>query len=105
MNKQISAIEASKLRNDTTVVFLDVREDSELAICKIENALHVPLGKIPESLHTLPKDKTLLVFCHHGMRSQRAQQFLLAKGFDAVINMEGGIHAWAVEVDPEMETY
>ena len=105
MNKQISAVDASKLQEDESVVFLDVREDSELAICKIETALHIPLGEIPNRYHTLPKDKTIMTFCHHGMRSQRAQEFLLAKGLDTVINIAGGIHAWATEVDPQMQTY
>ena len=105
MNKQISAVEASKLQNDESVVLLDVREASERSICKIETALHIPLGEIPARCHTLPKDKTIIVFCHHGMRSQRAQEFLLARGFDTVINLVGGIHAWVTEVNPQMQTY
>lgn len=106
MNKEISALEAAKLREtDPEVAFLDVREDSELAICKIDGALHIPMGFISERAESLPMDKTIIVFCHHGMRSANVQQYLEAKGFKNLINMAGGIHAWSVEVDHEVPTY
>lgn len=105
MDKQISTTEASALRKDKAIVLLDVREDAELAICKIEGALHIPLGEIPDRYHTLPRDRTIVVFCHHGMRSANAQSFLQSKGFDKVVNMQGGIHAWSTDVDPEVPLY
>ena len=106
MNKEISASEAAILReNDPEVVFLDVREDSELAICRIDGALHIPMGEIPERHEALPKDAALVIFCHHGMRSMSVVQFLAAKGFENAINMAGGIHAWAIELDPHMRRY
>jgi rhodanese-related sulfurtransferase len=106
MNKEISALEAAILRdNNKDAVFLDVREDSELAICRIEGALHIPMGEIPERYKALPKEGPLLVFCHHGMRSLNVVQYLEAKGFENALNLAGGIHAWAVEVDSEMRRY
>ena len=106
MNKEISALDAAKLReSDPNVAFLDVREDSELEICRIDGALHIPMGQIPERVDSLPKDKTIIVFCHHGMRSANVQQYLEAKGFDNLVNLAGGIHAWAVEVNPDLATY
>lgn len=106
MNKEISASEAAILRdNNKECVLLDVREDSELAICRIEGALHIPIGEIPERHETLPKDAPLVVLCHHGMRSLNVVQFLEAKGFENAINLSGGIHAWANEVEPDMARY
>lgn len=106
MNKEISAAEAAILRdNNKNAVLLDVREDSELAICRIEGALHIPMGEIPERHEALPKDAPLVVLCHHGMRSLSVVQFLEAKGFENAINLSGGIHAWAMEVDPDMRRY
>ena len=105
MNKQISAAEASILRKDEGAVLLDVREASELAICKIEDALHIPLGEIPDRYETLPKDQPIVVFCHHGMRSLKVQNFLISKGFDNIINMQGGIHAWSSDVDSQVAQY
>jgi rhodanese-related sulfurtransferase len=106
MNKEISASEAVILRNkNKDAVFLDVREHSELAICRIEGALHVPMGEIPERHEALPRDAPLVVLCHHGMRSLNVVQYLEKKGFENAINLSGGIHAWAVDVDPEMKKY
>lgn len=106
MNKEISATEASKLcAADKAVTFLDVREDSELAICRIEGALHIPMGEIPERADSLPKDRPIIIFCHHGMRSANVQYYLKAKGFKNLMNMAGGIHAWSLKVDAEVPRY
>lgn len=106
MKKEISATEAAKLRRDEPeTVFLDVREDEELAICRIDGALHIPMGAIPGKIASLPSDKKIIVLCHHGMRSANVQQYLIACGFDNVFNLAGGIHAWAIQVDPEMARY
>jgi rhodanese-related sulfurtransferase len=106
MNKTISAAEAAKLREtNPQVTLLDVREDSELAICRIEGALHIPMGEIPERADSLPRDRPLVVFCHHGMRSANVQQYLEAKGFENLMNLSGGIHAWSLEVDPAVARY
>jgi len=106
MDKEISAKEAAILHaNNEEAVLLDVREDSELAICRIEGALHIPMGQIPERYEALPRKNPLIVLCHHGMRSLNVVQFLESKGFDNAINLTGGIHAWAHEVDPEMPRY
>jgi rhodanese-related sulfurtransferase len=106
MNKEINATEAVILHNkNKEAVFLDVREHSELAICRIEGALHIPMGEVPERHEALPRDAPLIVLCHHGMRSLNVVQYLETKGFKNAINLAGGIHAWAVDVDPEMRQY
>lgn len=105
MYKQISATEASILQQKGEAVLLDVREEQELEICRIEGALHIPLNEIPERYETLPEGKPVIVLCHHGMRSSKAQQFLISKGLDNIINMQGGIHAWSTDVDPRMTQY
>jgi len=106
MNKEISAGEAAKLKEFAEgVTFLDVREDEEVAICRIEGALHIPMGQIPERLGSLPKEGQLVVYCHHGMRSLNVCQYLEARGFTNTINLGGGIHAWALQIDSEMVRY
>jgi rhodanese-related sulfurtransferase len=106
MDKEISAIDAAKLREQNSeVVFLDVREDSELAICRVDGALHIPMGDIPARYESLPRESPLVVFCHHGMRSMSVVQFLGAKGFQNAINLTGGIHAWSLEVDLNLRRY
>ena len=106
MNKEINASEAVILRdNNKEAVLLDVREHSELTICRIEGALHIPIDEVPEHREALPRDAPLIVFCHHGMRSLDVVQYLEAIGFNNAINLKGGIHAWAAEVDPGMKQY
>ena len=106
MNKEISATEAAKLRNsEEAIVLLDVREHTELEICRIEGALHIPMGQVPANHESLPRDKKLIVFCHHGMRSLNVVQYLEAQGFENAINLGGGIHAWANDVESEMARY
>ena len=106
MNKEISAPKAVILRDkNKEAVLLDVREHSELAICRIEGALHIPMSEVPEYHKALPRDAPLIVFCHHGMRSLHVVQYLEAKGFENALNLADGIHAWAVDVDTEMKQY
>ena len=106
MNKEISAAEAAKLRDENPeALFLDVREDSELTICRIEGALHIPMGEISERVHSLTKEAPLIIFCHHGMRSRHVLQYLESSGFKNAINLKGGIHAWSLEVDPTIPHY
>lgn len=106
MNSEISATEAAnRRRSDPETLFLDVREHDELAICRIDGALYIPMAEIPTRADSLPRDRPIIVLCHHGMRSAHVQQYLQARGFEQVINLAGGIHAWAVDVDPGMARY
>ena len=106
MNKEISAADAVILRDSNNeAVFLDVREHFELTICRIEGALHIPMGEVSERHEALPRDAPLIVFCHHGMRSLNVVQYLETKGFENALNLAGGIHSWAAEVDTEMKQY
>lgn len=94
-----------RLSKKEDVVILDVREDFELAICAFEGALHIPLQQIPVRMSEIPKSTPVIAVCHHGVRSANAIQYLMQNGFENLTNLEGGIHTWAVEVDPNMETY
>jgi rhodanese-related sulfurtransferase len=53
----------------------------------------------------IPRDKPLVVMCHHGGRSERVAQFLEANGYDNAINLTGGIDAWSTSVDPAVPRY
>jgi rhodanese-related sulfurtransferase len=84
---------------------LDVREERELDICRLEGALHIPMGEIPAQTDNLSTDQLLVVICHHGARSQMVVDFLRNAGFDNAVNLDGGIDAWACEVDQSMPRY
>ncbi|MDO4997245.1 MAG: rhodanese-like domain-containing protein [Neisseria sp.] len=87
------------------VVLLDVREDDEVALCSLPNHVHIPMNLIPLRHNELPDDKLIIVYCHHGMRSLQTAMFLQHVGFDDVTNLQGGIEAWAVQLDPKMPRY
>jgi adenylyltransferase/sulfurtransferase len=84
---------------------LDVREPHEHAICRVPGSRLLPMREVPAALAQLPRDRNLLVLCHHGSRSQRVTQLLRANGFPRAINIRGGIDAWAAELDPSLQRY
>lgn len=76
-------------------VIVDVREDNEWHAGHAPNAIHIPMGTVPESLDALPDtDQTIPVICRSGGRSHRVVQWLVQQGFD-VVNVDGGMRAWA----------
>jgi sulfur-carrier protein adenylyltransferase/sulfurtransferase len=86
---------------------IDVREREEWEICHLNGAELIPLSVFAESFRETLNDPTakLLVYCHHGVRSAHAAQFLKHHGFTDVVNLAGGIDAWSVEVDPAVRRY
>jgi rhodanese-related sulfurtransferase len=86
-------------------LLLDVREPWEYQHCCIEGAQSMPMATVPTRLAELPKDREIVVICHHGGRSQQIAAFLEQAGFDRVHNLQGGVHAWALQVDPTMPRY
>ena len=104
---EVSVTEANALvtMRPNEAKIIDIRESHELAICHVTGAEHLPMRQIPDRIATLPRDRHLLVLCHHGQRSLVVTQFLRAQGFPAVSNITGGIEAWAEEIDPAMARY
>lgn len=89
----------------TGALLLDVREPDEVATCAVAGSRHIPMRQIPDHAATLPRDRPILVMCHHGGRSLRVTQFLRANGFANVANVAGGIDAWAEQIDPGLARY
>jgi rhodanese-related sulfurtransferase len=92
-------------KRQTPHLLLDVREVDELAICAVTGAIHIPMGEVPARIAELPADMPVVVMCHHGMRSLRVMRYLHSVGRDNAINLEGGIDAWAEQVDPGIGRY
>jgi rhodanese-related sulfurtransferase len=86
-------------------LLLDVREAWEYNLCRIEGAQLAPLQTLPTRLAELNPGQETVVICHHGVRSYHAARFLEHNGFTNVINLTGGVDAWAKEADPTMPTY
>lgn len=92
-----------------TCQLLDVRESQELDISTLEGFQHWPLSRFGQwstQIHTLldPHQETI-VLCHHGLRSAQMCQWLLREGFTNVMNVAGGIDAYAVRIDPSLMRY
>lgn len=84
--------------------FIDVRGEDERSIAKIEGTqMYTP--EVRERLMTLPKDTPLVFTCHHGGRSLQAAQEFVGQGFRKVYNLEGGIDAWALQIDNTLTRY
>lgn len=94
-----------RLRRGDPIDLIDVREPYEWRIARIEGARLVPLGRIDAAASGLPRDRDLVVYCHHGFRSRAAGDILAARGFERVWNLSGGIARWSAEVDPSVATY
>ncbi len=92
-------------RSGGTPLLLDVREPQEVAICAIPDSLFIPMGTLPGRVGELPKDRDIVVVCHHGGRSAQVTLWLRAQGFDRAVNLDGGVDAWARRIDPNMKVY
>lgn len=100
----IDPAEAARQVREGAALLLDVREPSEVAVASVGGAVHVPMRQVPARLGEIPRDRPVLVLCHHGGRSQVVADWLQAKGYRAA-NVAGGIDAWADEVDPSVPKY
>lgn len=103
----------SRLQTNQPLTLLDVREPDEREYCWIKTPasvvdLHIPMREIPARLAEIregSKDRPLVVYCHHGVRSMMAATWLEAQGVSPVLNLDGGIDAWSIEVDRSVPRY
>ena len=86
------------------VFILDVREPYEYQIANIGGKL-IPQNDVPQRLAEIDRDREIVVQCRSGVRSQRIAEFLSQAGYPNVVNLAGGILAWADEIDPKMQKY
>jgi rhodanese-related sulfurtransferase len=85
---------------------LDVREPWEFETARIEGARLMPMGEVPSRAHQeLDPDNSIIVVCHHGVRSMNVTVWLRQQGFDKAQSMRGGIDAWSRIVDRSVPVY
>lgn len=85
---------------------IDVREPGEYRTARIEGSELRPLGQIMHWAQELPgKNEEIILYCHHGMRSDRACQYLASQGFTNLRNLVGGIDEWSLKIDPSVLRY
>jgi rhodanese-related sulfurtransferase len=97
---------AERLRKSPgQILLLDVREPWERSLAVIEPSVHIPMNEVADRVAELPKDRPIVVYCHGGTRSAMVAGFLEHQGFESVENLDGGIEAWSIEVDPKVPRY
>jgi rhodanese-related sulfurtransferase len=90
-------------KNGTRLI--DVREEWEHKIARIENSELMPLSNFMYHMDNLNVNDELIFYCHTGIRSLNVCNYLAEKGFKNLINLKGGIEAWANDIDPEIPRY
>ena len=93
---------ALRLQSANPPFLLDVREPIEFEMARIPGSVLIPLGELQQHLDKIPTDRPIAVHCKMGGRSARAVAMLQAQGIEDVVNVEGGITAWSLEVDPSV---
>lgn len=101
----VSQLKARLEQLENKPLILDVREPWEVRLCALNGAVHIPMREIPSRLTELDPQQEIVVLCHHGVRSYQVAMFMERQGFQKMINLSGGIDAWARQIDPAMATY
>lgn len=96
---------ADRLQRGDLIHLLDVREPVESQISQLPDALVIPLGQLPTRLAEVDPDCEWVLFCRTGVRSAQAAEILHKAGYPHVSSLQGGINAWAREIDQSMLRY
>ncbi len=107
MVPQISAIATRDWLQQTNnaPLLLDVREQWEVEIASLPNAQHIPMGQLVARVSEIDATRSIVVFCHHGVRSLQVVAFLQRQGVADVHNLTGGIDAWSKTIDHKIALY
>ena len=104
--KQLTPSALQTMRqSDAAPLCLDVRTMGEYETASIGNTQNIPMHEIADRIEELPRDRHIVVICHHGIRSMRVALYLRHSGFTVVSNLAGGIDAWSTDVDASVPRY
>jgi rhodanese-related sulfurtransferase len=95
----------ARLDSGLRPVLLDVRQDWETKLCRLENSVHIPIEEIELRTEELDPKTEIVVYCHQGVRSAAVAEYLRGLGFADVKNLAGGLDFWARTIDPAMRRY
>ncbi len=89
------------------IVLIDCRTDAERELASIEGSIHAPMQSLSRHIDELREheESPVVVYCHQGGRSMQVTAALRHAGFEDVRSLAGGIHQWALEIDPRVPTY
>lgn len=95
----------ARIDRNNSPLLLDVRQDWETKLCRLPNAVHIPIEEIELRVQELNADDPIVVYCHQGVRSAAVAEYLRSLGFKDVQNLAGGVDLWARTVDSGMRRY
>lgn len=99
------AVLASRLTSGAAITVIDVREPWEWETARLAVARHIPLGQFARAATSLERSDEIVIYCHHGVRSRAAANYLAEQGFTRLWNLSGGIDRYSLEVDPTIPRY
>jgi sulfur-carrier protein adenylyltransferase/sulfurtransferase len=105
--EEITATELKRrLDRGDDLQVVDVREQKEYDVARLENSKLIPLGQVVNRMGEIDPSRETIVHCKLGGRSAKAIEALKAAGFEGrLVNLKGGITAWSDEVDPSVPKY
>ena len=105
--EEITATELKqRLDRGDDLQIIDVREQNEYDVARLNNSKLVPLGQVVSRMGEIDENRETIVHCKGGVRSAKAIEALRAAGFKGrLVNLKGGITAWSNEVDPSVPKY
>jgi rhodanese-related sulfurtransferase len=84
-----------RLTEAEDVLLVDIRTPAEIAQGMIPDAWQLQMHLIPIRMSEIPKDRDVVIYCRSGARSYQACAYLMQQGYNRVLNLRGGIIAWA----------
>ncbi|MFH1355647.1 MAG: rhodanese-like domain-containing protein [bacterium] len=109
MTKNISVIELKEIIDSNGIeklTIIDCREVDEFGYCHIDGTTNIPISEFEDrALKEISKEDTVYLLCHVGGRSARACLFLKERGYTKLVNIAGGLEAWALEIDQKFKRY
>ncbi|GAA4368302.1 hypothetical protein GCM10023185_40940 [Hymenobacter saemangeumensis] len=107
MRMEISPQELQqRLQAGEDLQLVDVREPREFDYCHLPGSVLIPLGELARRAEEIREQGPVVLICHHGVRSGQALAYLRHRhGLDNLLNLRGGVHAWALQVDADFPVY
>jgi rhodanese-related sulfurtransferase len=98
---------AAKLAADEPVFLLDIRQPEEHSFVSLPGSRLIPLNELAGRVNEIqpPAGTPVVVYCHHGIRSLHAANFLESQGVPNIVSLSGGIDAWSRLIDPSLPRY
>jgi rhodanese-related sulfurtransferase len=98
---------AARIREGKPLLLVDVREDWEREIGALPGSIHIPMAEVGSRISEFkaPAAGEIVIYCHHGIRSLMAAEYLEQNGVPSVGSLEGGIEFWSEFIDPSVPRY